>query len=63
MHTGTLTELVAEISADMVAAQEAREGFELRDLRRTAENASVTAIDQARKPGAVGDRGRWTKTG
>jgi integrase len=37
MHTGTLAGLVAEISADMVRTQEAREGFEMRDLRRTAE--------------------------
>lgn len=37
MHTGTLAALVGDISADMMKAQEARERFEMRDLRRTAE--------------------------
>jgi hypothetical protein len=33
----TISELVKNISADMVKAEEAREPFQLRDLRRTAE--------------------------
>jgi integrase len=37
MREETISELVKNISADMVKAEEAREPFQLRDLRRTAE--------------------------
>lgn len=37
LHPDTLGDTVAEMSAAMVKAKEAREGFELRDLRRTCE--------------------------
>jgi integrase len=37
MREETVSELVKNISADMVKAEEAREPFQLRDLRRTAE--------------------------
>jgi hypothetical protein len=37
MREETMSELVKNISANMVKAEEAREPFQLRDLRRTAE--------------------------
>ncbi len=37
MRHETLSVIVGEISAEMLKAKQAREDFELRDLRRTAE--------------------------
>jgi integrase len=37
MREETISEIVKDITADMVKAEEAREPFQLRDLRRTAE--------------------------